>query len=112
MMTNPEEEVQFSRLFSQADEVGEQISPSLKARLYSALIHEQQRSGPLCTLDETVSFGRALCVFEKLVQIAPVGENLKSRFYCQVCHARLLGENFDNAPIYWHHCPYVQFKGQ
>jgi hypothetical protein len=109
-MTNLDEERQFSRLFSQPEETGERVPSSLKARLYSALVREQQASGPLATLDYTVASGHALCVFEKLVQIAPVGGGMKSRFYCQVCHARVLGEKFDNAPIYWPHCPYVEFK--
>jgi hypothetical protein len=29
---------------------------------------------------------------------------------CQVCHARMLAEHLDNAPIYWPHCPYVKFQ--
>ena len=109
-MINPDEERQFSRLLSQREEIGERVPSSLKARLYSALVREQQASGPLATLDDTVASGHALCVFEKLVQIAPVGESVKSRFYCQVCHARVLAESFDNAPIFWPHCPYVEFK--
>ena len=62
------------------------------------------------SLDQTVAAAYGVCVFEKLVQIAPVGESAKSRFFCQVCHARVLAEAFDNAPIYWPHCPYVDFK--
>jgi hypothetical protein len=50
-------------------------------------------------------------VFEKLVQIAPLGEKAKSPFFCRVCHARALAESFENPPIFWPHCPYVAFKG-
>ena len=110
-MTNPEEEREFSDLFSRPVELRSERAPSsLKSRLYSALVREQQNSGPLASLDQTVSAGYGVCVFEKLVQIAPIGEGAKSRFFCQVCHARVLAEAFDNAPIYWPHCPYVAFK--
>ena len=40
MMTNPEEEREFSRLFSEKlEETTQRTPPSLKARLYSALVH-------------------------------------------------------------------------
>jgi len=109
-MTNPEEEQQFSRLLGEQQEETRRAPSSLKARLYSAFVTEQQSSGPLASLDSTVTAGYDLCVFEKLVQIAPVGDDTKARFFCQVCHARVVAEAFDNAPIYWPHCPYVAFK--
>ncbi len=106
---------EFRSLFSQLKETTEQgevrAPSSLKARLYSALVRSQQESGPLASLDATVASGREICVFEKLVQIAPVAQKVKSPFFCQVCHARVLAENFDNPPIFWPHCPYVEFKG-
>jgi hypothetical protein len=89
------------------------VSPapaSLKARLYTRLIHEQQQSGPLATVTESKLAGRGLCVFEELVQITPVGAPLKSKFYCDVCHARVLAEHLDNPPIWWPNCPYAQVK--
>ena len=105
---------EFRSLFSQPkerpEEAGARAPSSLKARLYSALVRSQQESGPLASLDATVASGHGICVFEKLVQIAPVGEKAKSPFFCQVCHARVLAENFDNPPIFWPHCPYVEFK--
>jgi hypothetical protein len=111
MMADAEEEKQFGELLSGApEEIGTHAPSSLKARLYSALVAEQKTSGPLASLDETVAAGFDICVFEKLVQIAPLGERAKSHFFCQVCHARVLGETFDNPPIYWPHCPYVAFK--
>jgi hypothetical protein len=109
-MTNPEDERQFSRLLGEQQDETRRAPSSLKARLYSALIREQQSNGPLASLDSTVAAGYGVCVFEKLVQIAPVGGNAKSHFFCQVCHARVLAEAFDSAPIYWPHCPYVAFK--
>ena len=102
----------FERL---ADEVEsrqeEQRAPSrLKARLYTALMAREAESGPLRSLSEIE--GRKLCVFEQLVQIAPVGQTAKSIFYCSVCHARVLAEHFEDPPIYWPNCPYVQLKNE
>lgn len=100
---------EFSRIF--LDLAEEEHAPSsLKARLYTALVREQQASGPLASLDSTVAAGYGVCVFEKLVQIAPVGESLKEPFLCGVCHARILGEHLDRPPIFWSNCPYVAFK--
>ena len=100
----------FSQLKETSEEVGGRAPSSLKARLYSALVRRQQEGGPLASLDATVASGHEICVFEKLVQIAPVAERLKSPFFCEVCHARVLAEKLDNPPIFWPHCPYVEFK--
>ena len=86
----------------------DRASSRLKSRIYSKLVETQAASGPLRSLTET----RKLCVFEELVQISPVSENLKRRNPCRVCHARLLGEDVENAPIYWAHCPYVLFQNR
>jgi len=111
MVTNPEEKRAFSELLSVTPmESGPRTPSSLKARLYSAVVREQQRSGPLASLTDTVGAGHGICVFERLVQISPVGEAAKSPFFCHICHARLLAEHFDNAPIFWPNCPYVDFK--
>jgi hypothetical protein len=88
----------------------EQMPARLKARLYSALVQQQAQTGPLMSLSETNARGHQLCVFEQLVRIAPVGETAKSLNICRVCHARVLAENMENAPIYWSGCPYVEFK--
>jgi hypothetical protein len=101
---------EFSALLLEPEESGERAPSSLKARLYSALVRKQQESGPLANLEVTVSAGYDLCVFEKLVQIAPVNEQAKSPFFCGVCHARVLAEHFNHAPIFWSGCPYVKFK--
>ncbi len=101
----------FSQLRATPEEASARAPSSLKARLYSALVRSQQESGPLASLDATVASDHGICIFEKLVQIAPVGEKAKSRFFCQVCHARVLAEKFDSPPIFWPHCPYVEFKG-
>lgn len=101
---------EFSELLNAPEQQDEHAPPSLKARLYSALVRKQQESGPLASLEATVSAGRAICVFERLVQIAAVGEKAQSPFFCEVCHARVLAEHFDQAPIFWAGCPYVKFK--
>jgi len=88
----------------------EPVPTRLKARLYSALVKRQAQTGPLMTLTETSARGHLLCVFEHLVRIAPVGERAKSLNICRVCHARVLAEHVENAPIYWSGCPYVEFK--
>lgn len=84
----------------------------LKSKVYSTLVSRQMESGPLLSLSETKSNARGLCVFENLVQIAPLNEGVKSLNFCRVCHARILAENVENAPIYWHCCPYVDFQNR
>ena len=100
----------FERMFSDFAQAEDQAPSSLKARLYSAFVREQQASGSLASLDFSVAAGHGICVFEKLVQIAPIGEKAKSPFFCAVCHARVLAENLEDAPIFWPNCPYVAFK--
>lgn len=82
----------------------------LKAKLYSTLMLRQSETGPLMSLSETNASGHKLCVFEELVRIAPLGEEVKSLNICRVCHARVLAEHIENAPIYWSGCPYVELK--
>jgi hypothetical protein len=82
----------------------------LKAKVYSALMLKQAETGPLMSLTETNANGHKLCVFEDLVRIVPVGESAKSLNICRVCHARVLAEHVENAPIYWDGCPYVELK--
>ena len=87
-------------------------SSKLKSRVYSALIRRQQESGPLEGLDQTKAKGEGLCVFEELVRLSKAGEKVQAVNYCRVCHARVLGENVENAPIYWGCCPYVRFQNR
>ena len=82
----------------------------LKAKVYSALVQRQAESGPLMSLTEVKVGGRDLCVFEKLVQIAPTGEMVDSLNFCRACHARVLAEHLEHPPIYWGGCPYVALK--
>ena len=82
----------------------------LKSRIYSALLKRQQDDGPLLSLSQVKAGGRKLCVFEELVHIAPVSESAKQPNFCRVCHARVLAENIEKAPLYWRGCPYAQFQ--
>jgi hypothetical protein len=82
----------------------------LKANIFSRLNLEQAKQGPLASLGESKAAGRSLCVFEEIVEYAPTGEAIKRMNYCRVCHARVLAENMDSAPIWWHGCPYAQFQ--
>jgi len=81
----------------------------LKSRIYSAVVNELAAHGPLCSLTETRAGGRALCVFEGAVSALPIGDALKTRNPCRVCHARVLGERMEHAPIFWPGCPYSEF---
>ena len=100
----------FFKLTKSSDEYRK--APSrLKSRIFSALMRRQEESGRLLSLSETRRAGNQLCVFEQLVQIAPVGEMLHSFNCCRVCHARALAERIERAPIWWPGCPYVMFQG-
>lgn len=81
----------------------------LKSRVYSALMRAEAAAGSLASLSKCQDAGGALCIWEKLVKLAPVGERAKSLNFCSVCHARVLGEHFESPPIYWSGCPYVEF---
>ena len=111
-MPGHDRDEELFRMLGEGDEAGiaERATPRVKSRVYSAMIREQQTTGPLQSLTETRAAGRGLCVFESLVQITPAGEEAKSRFVCWTCHARLLAESVENAPIFWAHCPYVAFQ--
>ena len=83
----------------------------LKSNVYSSLIARMEESGPLLDVHTTRSTHR-LCVFEDLVQITPLTEDVGSVNFCKICHARILAERFEHAPIYWSHCPYVRFQNR
>jgi len=102
----------FDQLATATDAAPETAASRLKSRVYSALVQAAQQEAPLCTLSESKAAGRGLCVFEEIVRIAPVGEAPERVNWCRVCHARVLGERVENAPIYWAHCPYVRFQNR
>ena len=101
----------FTMLADKTDTAsGTERAPArLKSRLYSAIVVELAASGPLRSLPATQAAGRNLCVFENLLRIIP-DEGIQSTNPCRVCHARLLAERFESPPIYWPHCPYVEFQ--
>ncbi|MDE3178038.1 MAG: hypothetical protein KGM47_00140 [Acidobacteriota bacterium] len=100
----------FELLAEQQDEAGERSAPSrLKSRLYSALVRRQEESGPLRSLRETRAAGHGLCVFEAVWQRAISRDAAQCFNCCKLCHARVLGEHVEGAPIYWGNCPYVAF---
>ncbi len=101
----------FERLADSTDrwEINPAAPARLKARIYSTLVRRQQESGPLRSLTETKAEGRNLCVFEQAWTLAPIGKGMKCLNLCRVCHARLLAEKMEKAPIYWSGCPYVDF---
>jgi hypothetical protein len=107
------EELNFERLARESEQklgAGTGAPARLLSLTYTALINAQQVSGPLLDVTATKAAGSALCVFEELVQITPAGQQAKQMFYCRVCHARILAENMDKAPIWWPHCPYSEFQ--
>jgi hypothetical protein len=80
----------------------------LKSRIYSALVHQLTETGPLMSLAASKACGGGLCVFEEAVTWLG-SERLGSTNPCNVCHARLLGERLEHAPIFWPNCPYSDF---
>lgn len=112
-MSIKHEEHFFTQLAEQTDAAsGTERAPArLKSRLYSALVAEMAIGGPLLPLPATRAAGRDLCVFENLLRMVP-NEQVRSMNPCRVCHARLLAEHFESPPIYWPHCPYVEFQGK
>ncbi len=87
----------------------EAASARLRSNILSRVNQEQTRQGPLASVSESKAAGRELCVFEEIMRVVPVGEDARKLNYCRVCHARVLAENMDNAPIWWAGCPYAQF---
>ena len=82
---------------------------TLKSKTYSALMNRQEESGPLLSVSRTKPT-RGLCVFENLVEVSPLSAKLGSFNFCSFCHARLLAEKMENAPIHWRNCPYAGFQ--
>ena len=85
-------------------------SSRLKARILSKLVALEQAEGPLRILSASKDAGEQLCIFEHAVAMLP-STDLQSRNPCAVCHARILGEKVENAPIFWPGCPYSRYCG-
>lgn len=102
----------FERLAAATDAPGgrsHRAPARLKSRIYSAAVNQLAAGGRLLSLTATKADGRKLCAFEEAVVAMPVGETLKEKNPCRVCHARVLGERLDHAPIFWPGCPYSKF---
>jgi hypothetical protein len=103
----------FEKEFQAADPAAQpdlRAPARLKSQTFSRLALAQAESGPLLSIVETKASGRGLCFFEELARIAPSSKKFKRRNYCRACHARKLAEMMENPPIYWCHCPYVEFQ--
>jgi hypothetical protein len=90
-------------------EGAERAPARLKSKIYSALLSRMTESGPLLDLAETKSAGGRLCIFENAVAVLPVSAEIRSLNVCRVCHARVLGERMEKAPIFLPGCPYSEF---
>jgi hypothetical protein len=99
----------FERLAGLSDDAGERAPARLKSRVYSALVTQMAESGPLLDLEETKNTGGHLCVFEHALTLLPLGQEIGSTNPCRICHARVLGERLEHAPIFWPGCPYSEF---
>jgi hypothetical protein len=100
----------FERLADATGDLWQERAPArLKSTIYSALVARMAESGPLLDLADVKRSGGRLCVFETALTVLPRGTNVSSMNPCRVCHARLLGERMENAPIFWPGCPYSEF---
>jgi hypothetical protein len=97
----------FFEALAALEPVAEPKAPSrLQSRIYTELMRLQASGGPILTILQTPR----LCVFEEGMRLAPVPERLRQMNYCMICHARVLAEHFEDAPIFWTNCPYVRFQ--
>ena len=110
-MSKPESTSEFFELLARKTpfDDAQRISSRLKSRIYSMLVRRQSESGPLMSLASLAEVGAGPCVFEKTIAISPLGDSVKRFNPCSVCHARVLAEHLEHAPIYWPHCPYTGF---
>jgi hypothetical protein len=100
----------FERLADATGDVTEERAPArLKSKIYSALVARMAESGSLLDLADVKATGSGLCVFEHVLTVVPVGADIRSMNPCRVCHARILGERMEKAPIFWPGCPYSEF---
>jgi hypothetical protein len=91
---------------------GERAPATLKSRVYSAIVGKMADAGPLLDLKATKAAGGHLCVFEHALAVLPLGADVHSTNPCRICHARVLGERMEHAPIFWPGCPYSEFHNR
>jgi hypothetical protein len=100
----------LERLAAIDDDTSAERAPArLKSKIYSELVSRLTEAGPLLSLEAIKQAGTPLCVFEKVVTALPASEQIGSRNPCRICHARVLGERLEWAPIFWPGCPYSEF---
>jgi hypothetical protein len=100
----------FERLAeATAEALPERAPARLKSRTYSAIVARLAESGSLLDLTQTKNAGGHLCVFETVLTVLPLGAHVGSMNPCRICHARVLGERMERAPIFWPGCPYSDF---
>jgi hypothetical protein len=100
----------FERLAVSATGATHDRAPArLKSKIYSALVARIAQRGSLLDLSDTKRAGGRLCVFEQALTILPRSTKVRSMNPCRICHARLLGERMEHAPIFWPGCPYADF---
>jgi hypothetical protein len=88
--------------------IDERAPARLKSTVYSAVVAAMAQAGALRDLRESKAAGGRLCVFEEAVATLPDAD-IRSKNPCRICHARLLGERMQHAPIFWPACPYSEF---
>ena len=104
------DELWFERLADVGDGAAEEPAPAiLKSKVYSSVMRRLATTGPLLDLKDVKKAGGHLCVFEHAMVILPIGTGARSMNPCRICHARVLGERMEHAPIFWPGCPYSEF---
>jgi len=91
------------------ESVRERAPARLRSKIFSALTARMAETGPLLDLTTTRQAGGHLCVFEHSLTLFPKGTGIPAFNPCRVCHARVLAERLDHAPIFWPGCPYAEF---
>jgi hypothetical protein len=104
------DDVWFERLADATRYDAQERAPArLRSKIYSALLARMAESGALLDLAESKKAGGRLCVFEYAMTVLPLGAGVRSMNPCRICHARVLGERVERAPIFWPGCPYSEF---
>jgi hypothetical protein len=91
------------------EETPERAPARLASKVYSAIVLWMSESGALLDLAETQRAGGHLCVFENVLTVLPIGKDVLAKNPCRMCHARVLAERMEHAPIFWPGCPYSEF---
>ena len=103
------EDTWFTQLAETEPAAEERAPARLKSKIYSAIVMRMAGATPLLDLRETRKDGGHLCVFEQSIALLPAGTGIRSMNPCRLCHARVLGERMNHAPIFWPGCPYSEF---